>query len=401
MQRIDRELNASLDITNAMRITLEWALRQSKAEAGLVGLTENDTIRVKASQGYTNELSISEEPTISIEMPLIKKAISTGQPQIQVFVAKSKDDASPTGILRGGKSQIVIPIRREAQVFGTILLESRLAVPSSEETLAFLSRLSDHAAIAISNAQLYAAVQSANLAKSEFVSFVSHELKTPMTSIKGFTDLLAAGVVGPINENQGNFLNTIRSNVDRMATLVSDLADVSRIEAGRLRLEYSAVPLCEIADEIVRSSKAQIESKGQSLTLNINENLPPLWGDRTRLIQILTNLINNAYKYTPQGGKIILTAESTENRWDPDGAHHVIHIAVQDNGIGISPADQKKIFQKFYRADDQKVRDVPGTGLGLNITKTLVEMQGGQIWFESAVDEGTTFHFTVPIVEGT
>lgn len=401
MQRIDRELNASLDISNTMRITLEWALRQSKAEAGLVGITDNDKVLVKASQGYTNELSTVEGSTIFVETPMIKKSIITGQPLTQIITDKSKEDESPVNILINGKSQIVIPIRREAESIGIVLLESRTAEICSEDTLAFLSRLSDHAAIAISNAQLYSAVQSANLAKSEFVSFVSHELKTPMTSIKGFSDLLAAGVVGPVNEAQGNFLNTIRSNVDRMATLVSDLADVSRIEAGRLKLEFSAVPLYEIVDEIVRSAKAQIEAKEQILTLNIPEKLPALWGDRTRLIQVLTNLINNAHKYTPHGKSISVTAELADNQWDPSGAPQVIHISVQDEGIGISPENQKKIFQKFFRADDQKVRDVPGTGLGLNITKTLVEMQGGQIWFESVVDIGTTFHFTIPIVEST
>jgi signal transduction histidine kinase len=218
-----------------------------------------------------------------------------------------------------------------------------------------------------------------------------------MTSIKGFTDLLAAGVVGSVNEAQANFLSTIRSNVDRMATLVSDLADVSRIEAGRLRLDFAPVLVTDVVDDVVRSAHSQIEEKQQKLVLHIAENLPPMWGDRTRLIQVLTNLVNNAYKYTPTGGEITVTAEFTSNQWNPEGAAKVIHISVKDSGIGISPENQKKIFQKFFRADDQKVRDIPGTGLGLNITKTLVDMQGGQIWFESVVDVGTTFHFTIPL----
>ena len=134
-------------------------------------------------------------------------------------------------------TQIIIPIRREAQVIGLLLLES---TSDSQGNLAFLNRLSDHAAIAISNAQLYDEVQRANLAKSEFVSFVAHELKNPMTSIKGYTELLAAGAVGQINEMQTNFLSTIRSNVERMSTLVSDLNDNAKIEAGRLRLDYQA-----------------------------------------------------------------------------------------------------------------------------------------------------------------
>src|SRR3972149_6528544 len=138
------------------------------------------------------------------------------------------------GILPTAHTQIVIPIRREAQVIGLLLLES---TSDSQENLAFLNRLSDHAAIAISNAQLYDEVQRANVAKSDFVSFVAHELKNPMTSIKGYSELLSAGAVGAINEMQANFLNTIRSNVERMSTLVSDLNDNSKSEAGRLRLD--------------------------------------------------------------------------------------------------------------------------------------------------------------------
>ena len=259
--------------------------------------------------------------------------------------------------------------------------------------------MSDHAAIAISNAQLYAAVEAANIAKSDFVSFVSHELKTPMTSIRGYSDILAKGAVGPVNESQTHFLGIIRSNVDRMTVLVGDLADVSRIEAGRLRLDFKAISLDEIVEQVVESARAQLQKKELTLTQHIPDDLSPVWADRTRLIQILTNMVSNAYKYTPQGKRIAIHVEQVANQWDPDGAPKVVHVAVQDNGIGISPEDQVSIFQKFFRSPDQQARESPGTGLGLNITKNLVEMQGGRIWFESEFRQGTTFHFTVPVAE--
>ncbi len=277
-----------------------------------------------------------------------------------------------------------------------MLLES---TSDTQQDIAFLNRLSDHAAIAISNAQLYDEVQRANLAKSEFVSFVAHELKNPMTSIKGYTELIAAGAVGQINEMQTNFLNTIRSNVERMSTLVSDLNDNSKIEAGRLRLDYKAVEVNDLVDEVVRSTKRQVEDKKQSINVDMPLNLPKVWGDRTRLGQVMTNLVSNANKYTPEGGTLLMGAELSENRWDLEGAKRVIHLWVKDNGIGISPEDQQKIFQKFFRSEDQKAREAPGTGLGLNITKSLVEMQGGRIWFDSEFRKGTTFHFTVPVAE--
>jgi len=394
MQRIDRELNTSLDINQAMNITLEWAMRQSSVNAGLVRATQEDGIRIMASQGYTEELADYPEALMPLDVIDMGEAINQGIPMRRSFRETGK-----SGLLSNGLSHIILPIRRETNTIGLILLESVSPEPCSDDMLNFLLRLSDHAAIAISNAQLYTAVQSANLAKSEFVSFVSHELKNPMTSIKGYTELLAAGAVGPINEAQGNFLSTIRSNVERMATLVSDLADVSRIEAGRLKLDFKALNLKEITDEISRSMRRQIEEKSQQLTIDLPEDIPMVWADRTRLTQILTNLISNAAKYTPAEGQMRVAAEVYSDQGDGVGAPKVVHVWVKDTGIGISAQDQTKIFQKFFRSEDPKTREVPGTGLGLNITKSLVEMQGGKIWFDSEYRKGTTFHFTVPISE--
>jgi len=394
MQRIDRELNTSLDISQAMNITLEWAMRQSSMNAGLVGAAQADGIRVMASQGYTDELAAFQDGLIPLNAIEMGEAIDHGIP-----MRRSVRENGKSGLLDNGLSHIILPIRRETTTVGLILLESISPDPCSDDMLNFLMRLADHAAIAISNAQLYAAVQSANIAKSEFVSFVSHELKNPMTSIKGYTELLAAGAVGPINDAQANFLSTIRSNVERMATLVSDLADVSRIEAGRLKLDFKALNLKEIIDEISRSMRRQIEEKNQQLHVELAEDIPMVWADRTRLTQILTNLISNAAKYTLAEGQMVVAAEVCPNQWDPIGAPKVVHIWVKDTGIGISIQDQTKIFQKFFRSEDPKTREAPGTGLGLNITKSLVEMQGGKIWFESEFRTGTTFHFTVPISE--
>ena len=213
-----------------------------------------------------------------------------------------------------------------------LLLESTSTEPPHEEQLNFLARLSDHASIAIFNAQLYAAVQSANLAKSEFVSFVAHELKNPMTSVKGYTELLAAGAVGTVTDTQANFLNTIRSNIERMNTLVSDLNDLSKIEVGRLRLDYKAIDVPEVIESVVRSTRRQIDEKKQALDIKTPADLPPAWADRTRLEQVLVNLVSNAHKYTPAGGQIVVAAECCPNQWDPAGAPEVIHVWVSDNG---------------------------------------------------------------------
>ncbi len=393
MQRLDRELNTSLDIGKAMEITLTWAMRQSNSVAGLVGVIDGDGLRVMASQGFGDQLVQYPEETIPLDLPMLAEVVEEGR-----LVQVAGEALSESAIRVDTQSQLVVPIRREVEVIGVILLENKEQARYEEDAIDFITRLCDHASIAISNAQLYSEVQRANLAKSDFVSFVSHELKTPMTSIRGYADLLAAGSVGDVNEAQAEFLGTIRSNIRRMSTLVSDLADISRIEAGRLNLDFTPVALNEVVEEVVRSTKALAEEKNHHIEIILVEDLPPVWGDRNRLVQILANLTSNAIKYTPNEGRITIQAQEAANQWDPDGAPQVVHIEVIDNGMGIKPADQPKIFTQYFRTDEGR-EIAPGTGLGLNITRYLIEMQGGKIWFESEFGSGSNFQFTVPVAE--
>jgi signal transduction histidine kinase len=185
-----------------------------------------------------------------------------------------------------------------------------------------------------------------------------------------------------------------------MKTIVEDLNDNSKIEANRMELRFKEIDVYDLVETVVRSNTRQLEDKRQKLEVVLPEKLPNIWADRVRTEQVLVNLVSNAYKYTPEGGTITIQAEKTENRWDPQGSPQVVHMWVKDNGYGISPEDQKKIFQKFFRAkDDGEAMKSPGTGLGLNITKSLVEMQGGRIWFESEFRAGTTFHITLQVSE--
>ena len=397
MQRIDRELNASLNIERAMRITLNWAMSQSGADAGLVGAVDGDAIQVMAERGYEAEMLPYRDAKLPLDsLPALRRAIGEADTQIMMRPTSGKEDVSK-GLLADLRAQVVFPIRREDQVIGILLLESRSEAAWAADTQAFLSRLSDHAAIAIANAQLFAQVQAADIAKSDFINFVAHELKTPMTSIRGYTDLLLGGAMGAISDGQENFLQTIRSNVGRMATLVSDLTDVSRIEANRLRLEFDAVDIADVADEVIRAQQHSIDEKQQKLRTEIPEGLPPVWGDRTRLVQILVNLVSNANKYSPEGGIITIQAEICPP--ETSGESRKLRIAVIDDGIGMSSEDQERIFSKFFRSEDPEARQSPGSGLGLNITKNLIEMQGGSIWFESQYRKGTTFFVTIPVAE--
>jgi PAS domain S-box-containing protein len=224
--------------------------------------------------------------------------------------------------------------------------------------------------------------------KTEFISTVSHELRTPMTSIKGYTDLLFMGVAGPLTEQQKRFLTIIKNNADRLANLVSDVLDISRIESGRVRLNLQAVSLKEVMDEITLAFEHRIREKGLNYTVDIPDDLPPLRADKDRLAQILTNLVGNACQYTPEGGSVLVTARAIGD---------MVQIDVKDTGIGIAPEDLPRIFDRFFRADHPMIRDTAGTGLGLSITKAFVEMHGGRIWVQSELGKGSTFSFTIPI----
>ncbi|MFZ6031437.1 MAG: GAF domain-containing protein [Chloroflexota bacterium] len=395
MQRIDRELNASLDIERAVRITLEWAMRQSKVDAGLIGLIGDEGIRLMASQGYTTELAPYQEAPMPIELPGVRDAIQNGQPQ---YLRIGNGNGRGQALLRNGKSQVVFPILQENQAIGVMLLESTRQDENPNETLEFLSRLIDHAAIAIANAQLYFQVDAANQEKVNFVRFVGHELKNPMASIKGYTELVLNGAAGVVNDMQAQFLKTVRSNVDRMATIVSDLNVVTEIEGGKLSLNFKAIHVSEIIEETQRSLNRQMEDKHQVLLLQLADDLPMIWADFDRMVQIVTNLVSNAHKYTPQDGQIVVGARVMTAEAGASANLSFVHIWVKDNGIGIKPEDQKQIFQQYFRTTISKEM-ASGTGLGLNITKSLVEMQGGRIWFESELHVGTTFHFTVPVAE--
>jgi signal transduction histidine kinase len=395
MQIIDRQLNASLDFAHVMDLTLEHAMDAVGAPTGIMGMMDEEGagLYLVAQRGVPAECARYRDELWSLERGVIGRVARTAQPVISGNV---KQESNFEPVVAQTSSQMAVPVLVQGTVRAIISLESPHVDAFSQDDLAFITRLADHAAIAIENAHLYQQAQAANQAKTEFMSIASHELKIPMTSIKGYAKLLTLGAGGDLTERQRDFLNIIAANVDRMDRLVGDLLDVSRIEAGRLRLEMGPVNLREIIETVVKSVETQLEAKKLVLQVEIPETLAAVWGDHGRLIQVVTNLVSNAYKYTPDGGQIRIVADGLQ----ADSSSNRLTVSVSDTGPGISPQDQPKIFTKFFRADDPHVRDVPGTGLGLSITRSLVEMHGGEIWFQSEPGKGTTFTFTLPTAQG-
>jgi CheY-like chemotaxis protein/two-component sensor histidine kinase len=213
-------------------------------------------------------------------------------------------------------------------------------------------------------------------------------LRTPLTSIKGYADLMLAGEVGELTDDQQEFLTIVKNNSDRLVDLVSDLLDLSRIEAGHVELRYATLNVAAVINTVVTAFRPQVQRKGQRIVLNLSEDLPAVNGDGDRVIQILTNLVSNAHKYTPAGGRISISAQ---------GAGAFVRIDVRDTGIGIAEEDYPQLFTKFYRTNNRAAREIGGTGLGLAITRSLVELQGGTISVSSTLDHGSTFSVTLPV----
>ena len=225
--------------------------------------------------------------------------------------------------------------------------------------------------------------------KTDFISVVSHELRTPLTSIKGYTDLLLSGATGEPNELQAEFLGIIQGSTARLSNLINDILDISRIESGAIALRREAVDYRQVVSDTLRMVKAAADEKQVSIDASLPETLPPVRGDADKITPVLTNLVGNAIKYTPEGGWVKVSVDAA-------GEGGVV-TTVADGGIGIAPEDQKRLFQKFFRADNTSTREAGGTGLGLVIAKTIIELMGGTIWVESEPGRGSRFHFTLPL----
>lgn len=224
--------------------------------------------------------------------------------------------------------------------------------------------------------------------KSNFISIVSHELKTPLTSIRGFVRLLETGRVGPINEKQRHYLDIVLQQTDSLTQLIEDLLDLSRIEAGIIEVRRERVDVQPVISGVLDRLENLAREKGVRVSMSVPEDLPPVTGDADRLAQVFTNLIHNAIKFTPSGGEVWVEATA-------DG--ETCLLKVSDTGMGISPQDLPRIFDKFYQADSSPTREQSGTGLGLSISRELVTAHGGRMWVESSRGKGTTFSFTLPL----
>jgi GAF domain-containing protein len=399
---VSRALSSTLDLEAVLQTIVARAVQLSAADAGTI--LEYD----EPEEAFHPRVSTEDHAVIAAlrstglrkgEGAVGRMAITREPVQIpDITIEGAYDSRVREALLRSGRRAVLaLPLLREEHIIGALVITRNDAGEFSREVIELLKTFATQSALAIQNARLFREIEVksrqlevASQHKSEFLANMSHELRTPLNAIIGFSEVLGERMFGELNEKQEEYLRDIHASGQHLLSLINDILDLSKIEAGRMELELSDFDLPMTIDNALMLVRERRARRGIELHRSVDEGLGQIRGDERKIRQVLLNLLSNAIKFTPEGGRIDVEAKPV------DGS---VEVSVTDTGVGIAPDDHEAVFEEFRQVGtaDKKVE---GTGLGLTLSRKFVELHGGKIWVKSQVGVGSTFTFTIPVRRG-
>jgi signal transduction histidine kinase len=397
---VGRALSSTLDLDTVLQTIVTRASQLAGTDACSVFEYDEATeaFHLRATHNLDEEVVslVRRTPTRKGEGVQGRMAVTRQPVQIPDIAAEDAYRGPLRDILlrTGTRALLAVPMLREDELIGGLTVNKKAPGAFPPEVIELLQTFATQSALAIQNARLFRELEAksrlleaASRHKSEFLANMSHELRTPLNAILGFSEVLAERMFGEVNDKQAEYLQDILSSGRHLLSLINDILDLSKVEAGRLELELGRFYLPTALDNALTLVRERATRHGITLTQTVDHRIGDIIADERKVKQILLNLLSNAVKFTPEGGRVGLTATAG------DGA---ITIAVSDTGIGIAPEDQAAIFEEFRQVGREDARKQEGTGLGLTLAKKFVELHGGQIGVQSQVGQGSTFSFTLP-----
>ena len=396
---ISQAVNSSLDLDEVLTTIVTRAAELSATDGGSIFVFEPDTgeFVLRTCSGTSEELA---EALRAIRIPLGDSFL--GRAAINGMVRQAPDlerEAADPHIeqllLHGWRSMVAVPLRREGEVVGALTVRRRSPGAVPDEMVELLETLADQSTVAIANARLYQELEErsrqlevASGHKSEFLASMSHELRTPLNAVIGFSEVLLDQIAGDLNDRQREYVREIRDSGRHLLELINDILDLSRVESGQTELELRTVWLPGLLEQTLAMVRQRAVEHGIALHVAVAPDVGALPADELKLKQVVINLLTNAVKFTDDGGSVTVTAEVSGG---------LVQVDVRDTGAGIPESEQEAIFETFQRGSRARRAGAEGTGLGLTLSRRIVELHGGRLWVESHPGEGSTFSFTIPL----
>ena len=390
----------TFELDPVLKALIENATRLCKADNGFVYIRDGDVYRVTANYGVASEhLDFMRAHPVKAGMgTLVARTVLTRQ-IVHIDDARADPEYhwSEALDLLGFRTMLGVPMLREGEPIGVVGMWRDQVRPFTPRETQLVTTFADQAVIAIENVRLFREIQEksrqleiANKHKSEFLANMSHELRTPLNAIIGFSEVLLERLFGDLNAKQDDYLKDIHSSGRHLLSLINDILDLSKIEAGRMELDASSFDLASALSNAMTLVRERAQRHGIALELQADPQLGEITADERKFKQIVVNLLSNAVKFTPDGGRIDVSARREEDK---------VVIAVRDTGIGIALQDQAAVFEEFRQVGRDYTNKQEGTGLGLALSRKFVELHGGRIWLESEPGRGSTFTFIIPMAQ--